>query len=578
MKRIKCWHIITLFSILCCTSLTADGYKVEFECNDKALKKAFTLNSQTLQLKDKATTVVLRRRAQNDIEKFEELAHYYGYYSAKISYAIHNATQITFRCDLGPKYRLGSCKLKASENIKALPTIKELKLRPGDIIGTQQIVDAEKMILWILKKKGYAHALITDKTYVANTDTHTLAVTFTVQTGPLMHFGPTQIIGAKNVLKETVNKYIVWQKGTLYNPVDIERTQSHLEKTGLFSSVIITEENSDSANTIPFTINIQEAKHKSIGAGVAYATAYGPGLKAGWENKNLRGSGDRLLFRTEIWQKYQTAILSLTKPHFHGCDQDLIWIAQYNKLRNIAFDSRSYSFAGLIQKRLSANSDLMTGLRLEWLHSRNFEGSNFYRLFKIPMQYKLSNANSLLDPTKGATLNVKLTPTTNFLAPTFFYAIQSTTLSGYHSIFNNHLTFAAKIVCANIMGAARNTIPPPDRFYGGSENVLRGFRAYTVSPLHKKRIPIGGRSMLAASLEARFRTSGDLGYVLFYDVGNVYKQNVPELRIHQYHSVGAGLRYATPIGPLRFDVAVPLNRRHNIDPKFQIYFSIGQSF
>lgn len=564
---------ITLaFIILSCSALSADGYTTTIECEDKTLKKALMLHSQTLLLKDKTTPSALRRRAQNDKERFEELAHYFGYYSAKITFSIHDA-EVAFHCNLGPKYLLKSF------SITGIDPPQVVKLKIGQSISTQEIIDAENSLLWQLKKAGYALCTITKRDCVANTEEHSLAITIHVEPGPLLHFGPSTIVGTESVLPETVNKYITWKEGAPYSPVDIEKTQNNLEKTGLFSSVIITEEHENIKNNlVPLTLNVQESKHRSVGAGIAYTTAYGPGVKAQWENKNLRGLGDRLTFRTELWQKYQTILLSMTRPHFHDCDQDLIYVAEYDKLKNIAFDSRSYNLSAIVQKRISANTEAMTGLRLEWLHSRNFEGSNFYRLFKLPMQLKWSSANNLLDPTKGQTYNIKLTPSTNFMRASFFYVIHTSTLSGYHSLFNNRLTLAAKVVFANIMGAGRNTIPPPDRFYGGSENVMRGFRAYTISPLHDKRIPIGGRSMLAGSLEARIRTAGDLGYVCFYDVGNVYKRNVPELNIHQFHSVGLGLRYSTPIGPLRFDVAVPINRRHNIDPSFQIYFSIGQSF
>ncbi len=571
--------LVTALFLFCSTALLAVGYTVDIQCPDKSLKKAFTVSSQTLLLKDKTTLAALRRRASKDKEKFEDLAHYYGYYSAVISYSIHNYNEVIFQCALGPKYRLESCNIVADEINDDLPKLQMLNLQISEPITSQQILDAEKKLLWLLKKKGYAQSSISKKECIAHAKNHTLAVTYYVKLGPIVHFGPTQVVGSQNVLRETINKYIIWKEGQLYNPADIEKTQQHLEKTGLFSSVIITESSDDlQNNNLPLTINVQESKHHSIGAGVAYATSFGPGIKASWENKNLRGSGDRLTFRTEVWEKYQKVLLSLTKPHFHDCDQDFIWIAEYDKLRNIAFDSRSYNLSAILQKRLSRRTETMAGLRAEWLHSRNFEGSQYFHIVKIPLQLKWSNANNLLDPTKGQTYNVKITPATNFYKNSFFYAMHTSTLSGYHSVFNNHLTFAAKIVFGNIMGAARNTIPPPDRFYGGSENVLRGFRAYTVSPLHNKKTPIGGRSMLAASLEARFRTAGDLGYVLFYDAGNVYTKNIPELRLHQYHSVGIGLRYATPIGPLRFDVAVPLNPRRHIDPHFQIYFSIGQSF
>jgi translocation and assembly module TamA len=140
------------------------------------------------------------------------------------------------------------------------------------------------------------------------------------------------------------------------------------------------------------------------------------------------------------------------------------------------------------------------------------------------------------------------------------------------------MTLASKLTLGNIFGAAQHTIPTPDRFFSGTENTLRGYRYLTVSPLNKHDKPIGGRSLLAASIETRFRTDSGFGWALFYDVGNVYSANFPVIDHGFLQSTGAGIRYATPLGPLRLDVAIPLNRRHKIDPHFQIYFSIGQSF
>jgi len=542
-------------------------------CSDKSLKKAFELSSETDKLKPGASPSVVKRRAQNDVEKFEELAHFYGYYSAHITFHLQSRDSIIFHAELGPKYVLESFVTNAG--VKP----SEIGLKLGEPITSQAVLDAEQKLLYLLQKSGYGLARVAKRDVIADKSRHTLQVRFDVEIGPRLEFGSTTIVGAKSVLHETINKYILYKEGQPFTPVDIARTQESLEKTGLFSSVVITESKDDiESNKLPITINVQESKHRAIGVGFAYATPWGPGVKAEWENINLRGSGDKLSFRTEVWEKYQTAVLSLTKPHFHGHDQDLILVAEYDKMRNIAFKSRSYNVSGIVQKRVNKRTEFLTGCRGEWLHSHNFEGSHIYHLLKVPMQFKWSRANNLLDPTKGESYNLKITPTTNFFKPNFFYLIHTSILSGYKSLFNNRITFAAKLVFGNILGAARNTIPPPDRFYGGSENVMRGFKAYTISPLHDKKIPVGGRSILAASFEARFRTGGDFGYVLFYDVGNVYKKNVPELRLHQFHSVGTGIRYNTPIGPLRFDVAVPINPRKHIDPSFQIYFSIGQAF
>jgi translocation and assembly module TamA len=137
--------------------------------------------------------------------------------------------------------------------------------------------------------------------------------------------------------------------------------------------------------------------------------------------------------------------------------------------------------------------------------------------------------------------------------------------------------FAAKLMWGTIIGASRHDIPPPDRLFAGSENTLRGYRYMTVSPLGCDDKPLGGRSLFIYSLELRNRIGKNFGLVWFYDIGNVYKDFYPEFKKGMLQSVGLGLRYYTPIGPLRLDIAFPLNKRH-IDNRLEAYFSIGQSF
>ena len=580
--RIYLLLILLVFLTLLCSS--SDTYQVAIEgIEDKKLAAKF-LDATTTYTKRGTATISfseLKARSESDIEKLIDLAHYHGYYLATASYTCTSLPKmaVEFHVTLGPQFTLKSLQLVAvdEESREILSKISPIKQPLGQIITTQKILDYENLVLFTLKMNGCATAEIVKKEVVADAKEHTLDVTLHVQTGPQVHFGPLQITGNKSVNAETIHKYIFWKPGDLYDAKKVEKTESALEKTGLFTSVNLIQE-PISGDSLPMTLNLQEAKHKSLGFGLSYTTTWGPGITAEWENRNLRGSGDILAFRAELWERYQTATLSLIKPRDQNMDMDIIWLLEYNKLHTLAFDSRSYSLSRLIQKRISQNSEFGFGGRLEWLDSKNYDSDQIYYLIKLPIQLKVSSADNFLDPKSGQTLNIKVTPTTQAQSPHFFYGSQTTSLSTYHTLPNDSLTLAGKVVFGNIMGAARNTIPPPDRFYGGSENVLRGYRAFTVSPLHKDRIPLGGRSLLAASAEMRFRTRGNFGWAFFYDVGNVYGTNLPKLQIRQLQSVGMGIRYATPIGPLRFDIAVPLNPRAHIDPRMQIFFSIGQSF
>ncbi len=581
--RMQRFILVLLFIFFLQLSLFAEqgGYIVIIEG-----VKAKTLFNE---LKDSSVTVAghkkpfsslqaLQQRIQPDIEKFVQIAKYHGYYSAKVTYSLKytEPMQILFHVDLGRQYTLGSFEVLSEDG---RPIFLGPALEIGKPVTTQMILDAEKTVIWTFKKQGFGLCQILEREVIANVADHTLSLRLRIQKGPLLRFGPCHISGNTNVLSRLISKRLLWKEGDPYDPQKLEQSQVALEKTGLFSSVILSEQaNALTGDKLPVDIQLQESKHKSLGAGLAYTTTFGAGVRAEWENRNFQGEGNKVRFRTEWWKKYQSTLLSLTQPYYDNKEQALIWLLEYNKLNTTGFDSHSYTGSSLLQKKCSEKTELGYGGSLQWLHSNNFEGSHIYYLIKIPLQLKWSNANNLLDPTRGQTVNVKLTPTAQIFSPHFCYTLHTTSLTTYHSIPTERLTVAARVVMGNVIGASQYTIPPPDRMYGGSENILRGYRAFTVSPLHNGKTPIGGRSLLAASLEARFRTSGELGWAFFYDIGNVYSTPIPEPYRQQRCSVGTGIRYATPIGPLRFDIAVPLNRRSAIDPSFQIYFSIGQSF
>jgi len=137
---------------------------------------------------------------------------------------------------------------------------------------------------------------------------------------------------------------------------------------------------------------------------------------------------------------------------------------------------------------------------------------------------------------------------------------------------------AGKVKWGSIFGASTTALPPPERMYAGSSQTLRGYAFETVSPLREDGKPAGGRSLMVYSFELRQRITKTWGGVAFYEIGNVYATPTPEFNFKQLQSAGFGIRYYTAVGPLRFDMAFPFNRRKNLDAAFQIYFSIGQTF
>jgi translocation and assembly module TamA len=125
-------------------------------------------------------------------------------------------------------------------------------------------------------------------------------------------------------------------------------------------------------------------------------------------------------------------------------------------------------------------------------------------------------------------------------------------------------------------GAGTFSLPPDQRFYAGGGGTIRGYRYQSVGPQFEDGYPTGGTAIEAGSVEYRQRLGVNWGAALFADGGAVNDEIQPWAG--NFHvGVGAGIRYYTPIGPLRLDVAVPTTREQNSD-SFEIYIGLGQAF
>lgn len=443
----------------------------------------------------------------------------------------------------------------------------------------ETIIHAEDLLLDQLNLQGYAFASIKKRKVFADQTARHLLVHLFVELGPLTYFGPTQIKGLERTEEDFVREKLAWQEGEVYDPKKIEKTQETLELTGLFRSVrILHAENALQGDVLSMEISVLESKQRSIGFGLNYMTTLGPGITAEWEDRNMLGEGQRLSLRGNLFQKLQQGTLSYTLPDFERKDQNLTWLLDYRHDRIKAFVETSIAFSGIVERKISEYLRLSYGGMYKVLRSERSAHNGTFDLIKAPIQLRWSNVDSLLDPTRGTTLQFKTEPSLQIFHPRFAYAINTFTGTFYHSLTKDKRhVLATKVMLGSIIGANKHEIPPPERFLAGSETTLRGYRYLTVSPLGKDHKVLGGRSLFVYSLELRNRIGKNFGWVIFYDAGNVYKEAFPSSKEKILQSVGLGLRYYTPIGPLKLDVAVPLNKR-SIDHSLEVYFNIGQSF
>lgn len=577
------------------TSLVAvDCYEVHF--NGVTQNETLALlkeASQLIALEDSppATNAALRRRVEADIPNFIKVLHGLSYYSAKVNFDIDfelNPVLIEFHVEEGPSYPLADFQVipvesKESSYVCPFPfesiNLQDLGINLNSPALPKDILHAEETLLQILENNGYPLAKITKRDVLADQTSKCITVILHVDSGPLCYFGDTTITGNCRVSDIFFRKKVAWDKGKLYSPCKVERTQSAIEASGLFSSINIVHGEEAPNGCLPMEIQVIESKQRSIGAGLSYSTELGFGVLGEWEHRNFRGIGEKLSFKANIAQRAQEGTLLYVKPDFRCPGQDLLWLAELQHETTKGFRAFSLSLSGIIEKQVNDHTRISYGGMFKRLRDSHSDNNREFNLVKAPFQLRWSNANNILDPTWGQTLNIKITPSLQIIHPQFAYCINTISTGAYYPITKDHrYVLAAKATFGSILGEKRHSIPPSERFYAGSENTLRGYHYLTVSPLNRHHDPIGGRSMMIYNFETRIRASEKLGWVLFYDLGNVYTDYIPEFRHKLLQSGGVGLRYNTPVGPLRLDLAFPFNPRKHLDDRFQVYLSIGQAF
>jgi translocation and assembly module TamA len=588
-KGLQCF----IFAILLPAAIFAGkiNYSVHFIGLDdsKALKTLKAVSDlTTLQDRPPASINALRYRADSDIPELLKVLHAHGYYEATVATRIEEAegdVEVFVMIQPGPVYTIEEYTVhlycSSPENKVSCERIdlKSIGIEIGKPALATEILEAELKVLTLLSDSGYPLAEIENREMIADGATKTFRIQLFVQTGPLSRFGPATYQGLTEVKPEFVERKTAWKTGATYASHEVEETQKKMMDSGLFSSVFIAHDTQlNASGELPMKFDVAESKHKSINVGVSYQTFFGPGITFGWENRDVGGLGRKLTLQGDLTRKTHSGSATYFVPDFFTVNQDYVAqaVAMHEKI--FTYAERSYSVANRVERRIGDKYLFSAGIKLERMIVGESVANGTFTLLEIPLYFRWSSANNLLNPTKGATLEYKMVPSGNFAHINRYYLYQSLTHTNYFPMTASHfLVLAQQIILEAIWCSGLDAVPVPKRILGGTEQELRGYRYRTVSPLEGHH-PKGGLSGIFYTFETRFRVSKAIGLVPFFDIGSVYMQQIPDFHQKWFKSAGLGIRYFSFLGPLRFDIAFPLDRRKGIDPLYRILVSIGQTF
>lgn len=566
------------------------AYDVSIEGEiDSDLRDKLEAASQLMALRKEApaSRAALRRRVAGDVDALGSVLRAEGYYGgAVVAETDLEADPVGILLKAAPGVRYGITKydtvfVGGPEGAEELPRdgrdfgfVDAMPARGEDIVAIEQA------LLDQLHRNGRPKAVIADRKAVVDHDTHTMTVTLQVDPGPQAVFGPLSLDGLKKVEEDYIRYVLEWPEGEQWDERELDSVRRRLANTNLFRTVHVDPaEAADGEGRLPVTATVEESKHRTLAAGINYSTDEQFGGELSWEHRNIFGHQERLRLSAEASAIRQQGSADLRKPHFLSRDLTLLANVTARAQETDAYDERTAAgFAGL-EKRLAEVWTLSAGLSGEYSLIEDDGVESTYAIVGIPIHGGRDGTDDLLDPTEGTRVKLSATPYFATIERDINFTVLEAEASAYMGLGKDHRVVPAiRVRVGSITGAGTLDIPITKRFFAGGGGSVRGYEFQKAGPLDADGHPIGGRSVLETGFELRWRVTDNIGIVPFAEGGNVYDEQSPDFGEDLFWAAGLGFRYFTIAGPLRLDVAFPLNRRDGIDDEFQIYVSLGQAF
>ncbi|MGH7053464.1 MAG: autotransporter assembly complex protein TamA [Stellaceae bacterium] len=578
---------------------------------DHALDEALKSSSRLAGLqKAPAAPFALIARAREDVGRLKTVLRSFGYYQGQVSIAIAGdalddprladllakvpqgtPVKVAVRVERGPLFRLGRVVIAGAVPAEVRG---KLDLAPGQPAVAAAVLSAAARLLSALQEDGYALAVVKPPIAIEDARRHRINVTFKVVAGRRATIGPIRFTGLKAVNGTFIRRRLTLRSGERYQPSRIEATRRDLAALGVFSSVTVRAgERIGPQGRIPITFIFRERPKYVVGLTAAYSTDLGGSLGVNWSDRNVFGNAEQLNLSAAGTGLGGTAVTGLgynftaqfLKPDFLRRDQSLQFDASALRQNLQAYDQQAVKTDALLHRRLSPRWRISLGLSAEEERIAQEGVTRDYTLLSVPITARYDStglADLLQDPTHGARAALTTIPMQSLGGSRAHFAILQLSGSGYFDLSRLGISQPGRSVLAvrgligSIAGAAQFELPPDQRFYAGGSATVRGFRYQSIGPRFADGNPIGGTAIDAATIEFRQRLFGDFGATAFVDAGQINAGNTPfggGLRV----GAGLGVRYYTLIGPIRLDVAVPVNRLPGGDA-FEFYIGLGQAF
>lgn len=537
----------------------------------------------------------ISQRASADRQLLLDILQGQGFFDADVRVAVQPSTEeggplnVVLTVVPGRRYYLGQITFAAPAVQPADIISSNFVPKSGDPIVADIILAAEANISVKLPENGYPFAKVGARDILLDGDNGIGDYTLPVDTGARSYFGQLRTEGTPAFDADHVAILRRFKTGDLYDSRKVDDLRAALIATGLLSTVSVEAvpgEGSapDGTPYADLLVRQEAAPPRTIAGSAGYGTGQGLRVEASWTHRNLFPPEGSLTAAGVLGTQEQAASLSFARANAGRRDRNVEISLSALHSNYDAFEAYTGRLAGTMsfvstpiwQKKFtwSIGAELLATSEDQFDFARGLRDRQIFYVAALPGQVGLDRSNNLLDPTKGYRVNVRVSPEASLGTGKQIYARAILDASYYYPVKDN-IVVAARARVGTISGIARDNLAPSRRFYGGGGGSVRGFGYQQLGPKDPNNDPVGGRSMNEFSLEGRYRF-GNYGVVGFVDAGQVYASSIPKFNDWRM-GVGVGGRFYTNFGPIRLDLATPVNRRQG-ESRFSVYVSIGQAF
>lgn len=537
-----------------------------------------------------------RRRARAALTSAQALLRSEGYYQATVEDQVEGEENPVAVVQVVPgrRFVLGEASVNWTapepDAETSAAVIEDIRLKPGAPGRAADILEAEGRVVADLTRRGYADATALPRRVVVDHATFLVQPGFNIKSGELVRLDGVQLRTRGPTKESWLNSLIPWSEGDRYDPEDVAELERRLLDTGVYDGVGVALSPLDDVRPDglrPVVVTLADRPVSLLEAGASYSTYEGVGVDIFRTRYNRFGRADTLRYGARIASIDSRIGGEWSQPHWRRAGRTLKLSSFIVNEQTDAYDRSAITAAADLSQRLGKTSWFSYGLGVD---AGRYTEYRFDPVTQEPITFDrdlaivtlrgsafMDRSNDPLNPTSGYRLSLSTQPTAVAGEDTVLFLRTEGQATAYLPLQDGAKTvLAGRARIGSIIGGEELTVPSDRLFYSGGGGSVRGYSYQSINPRLPNNRPRGGLSLFETSVEVRRDIGEKLQAVVFVDGGAVGFQETPNLSNMRY-GAGVGVRYKLPFGPVRADIAFPLNKREG-DSGFQLYLSIGQAF